>query len=387
MTLILIVMIMVIGLWIVGSIYSSINPFIYKLKNVWDYNTAYYAAVMSVERAMLSLRFHDAWFEWKSGTNTWHAADSTFNHWFGKLISWTNAQWEWVITSRSTNTIPTSWEGNIEPLFATWDSSQYNSISYFEWIELPLYMDDSRNTVDFYTTTNTYINLATGAGSLNIRWRLRVPPKIKEWLNDEWLDDTFDVDSDTIRDDVIINRWIKWNDNIEWIFNIIPTIRQNFTLGVPIYEDDNAIRESIINDWDTANNINTTPAVPNTFWFHFAIPWNGASSLINSHNILPLSSSNWSASFQTLLNDPNITWLTLSLNITNRMRTNWWNVYPFLEWKFEACDLGWCTSWIEMPDRFFTIDGYGTVGEYTVRVNIKKPVRETSNASNFTIIF
>jgi hypothetical protein len=40
-----------------------------------------------------------------------------------------------------------------------------------------------------------------------------------------------------------------------------------------------------------------------------------------------------------------------------------------------------------MPDRFFTIDGYGTVGAYTVRVNIKKPVRETSNASNFTIIF
>jgi hypothetical protein len=89
-----------------------------------------------------------------------------------------------------------------------------------------------------------------------------------------------------------------------------------------------------------------------------------------------------------MLDDSAISWLTLRFNINNRMRTNGGNLYPFLEWRLQACSDAWvCTSGITLPDKFFTIDWSTTIWEYTVTIRIKKPVRNTSNTSNFTIIF
>ena len=378
---------MIVWLGIVGSVFSSINPFVYKLWTISSYSSAYYGAIMSAERWLLALRYHDAWFEWTSWLSTGHTSDDIFVHSFGRL-TWSDSDLYRTIQSRTVDSIPWSWDGNIEALFATWDSNQYNSLAYYEWLEIPLYLDNTSTPSNYYTTPlDTDINNLTG-GTINIEWTFRLPPKIKAWLQNEWLDDLSDIDSDTILDDVIVNRWLKWIDTIEKNnFNIIPTIRQNFALFTPIYEYDNALRESIINDGEISDNINTEAANPNTFWFHFNIPGGAANSLLDTHNILPLSSQLSWANFEDILNDLSITWLTLNFNIINRMRTNLGNIYPFLEWKIKACEAWVCNAWIILPDRFYNIQWVGQVWSNTVRINIKKPVRESSNTSNFTIIF
>lgn len=384
MALILIVIIMTVWLGIVWSLFASINPFVYKLWTVTNYNAAYYGAIMWVERWMLALRYHEAWFEWSSSLTSWHLSDSVIAHDFGRLTTDPSAQIWWTIKSRTENSIPASWQWNIEPLFAWSGSNMFNSLSYFEGLELPLYLDNTTLVSQFYTTPPAWniVNISPNAWTLYLSWTFRVPPKIKAWLNNEWLDESIDIDSDTISDDIIVNRWLKGNDILAWSnFSIIPTIRNNFTLWTPIYEQDNAIRESIINAWDWWYNINTDATT-----FHFI---NSTSSLLAENNILPLSSQYKASWFNDILNENEsaITWLTLDFNITNRMRTAGGNIYPFLEWQIVACDLWGCASGIELPDRFFTLEWLGTVGSYSVRLQVKKPVRETSNASNFTIIF
>ena len=344
---------------------------------------------MSAERWLLALRYHEAWFEWVSGLGTWNTSDNLFIHTFGKLTTDPNADISWTIQSRTINSIPWSWDGNIETLFATWDSNNYNSLSYYEWLEIPLFLDNTSLASEYYSDPlPANIDSLSAGGTLNIKWTFRLPPKIKAGLQNEWLDDLTDIDSDTILDDVIVNRWLKWIDTIENTnFSIIPTIRQNFALFVPIYEYDNALRESILNDWELIENISTEPVAPNDFWFHFSIPGNVTNSLLVEHNILPLSSQQSGNSFEDIFNDASLTWITLSFNIINRMRTNLGNIYPFIEWKLKACNILWCNQSIVLPDRFYTIQWLGKVWNNTVRINIKKPVRETSNTSNFTIIF
>lgn len=380
---------MVVWLGIVGSIFSSINPFIYKLGTITNYSAAYYWAVMSAERWLLALRYHDAGFEWASWLTTGNTSDSLFVHPFGKLTTDPNANVYRTIYSRTRDSVPWTWNGDIEALFSTWDSENYNSIGYYEALELPLYLDNTSLPSEYYSAPlAANIDNITAGWSLNIHWTFRLPPKIKAWLQNEWLDDFTDIDSDTILDDVIVNRWRKWIDTLENTnFTIIPTIRQNFATFSPIYEYDNAMRESIINEWEGGENINTEASAPNTFWFHFNIPGTGTNSLLDEHNILPLSSQQSGASFETILNDSSITWLTLSFNIINRMRTSLGNIYPFLEWQLKACNILWCNQWIVLPDKFYTIQWVWAVWSHTVRINIKKPVRESSNTSNFTIIF
>ncbi len=70
MALIIIILIMLIGMGVVGSLYSSISPFVAKLGNISQYNIAYYGATMSAERGLSVLRYHDAGFEGTSSLST-----------------------------------------------------------------------------------------------------------------------------------------------------------------------------------------------------------------------------------------------------------------------------------------------------------------------------
>lgn len=388
MILALIVIIMIIWIWIVGSIYASVWPFLYQVWNTVNYNVAYYIAVMNVERSLLALRYHDAWFEWESGKSTGSLADRhdiAHPYGFSKFDTDTNADMYRRILSRSA-WIPATGQGNIESLFAGTGSEDYNSLGYYEWLELPLYLDATSSPTDYYTNATTFTPVWWWIWSIRLVGNFRLPPKIKAWLNNENLDDSVDIDSDNIFDDIILNRWLQWYDTIDnTIFTIIPTIRNNFAINTPIYEFDNAIRESVINQWGSTDNIQTEGVWVNTFWYHFALPGGGASSSIENHNILPLSSIQSGSNFDSILNDNSLQNLTLNFNITNRMKTPGENIYPFLEWRLRACGIAWCNE--IMPDRFYNIEWVGQVWRHTVRLQIKKPVRETSNASNFTIIF
>ncbi len=387
MALVIIITIMVLWMGIVWSIYASINPFIDKLWDISNYNAAYYGAMMNIERWLLALKFHDAGFEWKSWVGEWNIADWEINHDFGRITTTPNRHRYWQITSRTTNSIPGSWDGNVESLFSAPDSNMYNSLSYYEWLELPLYLDNTTLATQYYTTVPA--NLWTIWTNRHIRWTFRLPPKITSGFNGALLDDSSDVDSDTINDDIIVNRSLFGVDTTAvWdpTFTIYPTISNNFGIFSPRYEYDNAIRESILNDW--GQNINTLATSPNTNWFHFAIPGDAQISALSWHNVLPLWADIGNTWFNYIFSDTAISWLTLRFNISNRMRTSDGNLYPFLERRLLACtNAGVCNNNITLPDKFFTIDGSTTIGDYTVKIRIKKPVRSTSNTSNFTIIF
>lgn len=55
-------------------------------------------------------------------------------------------------------------------------------------------------------------------------------------------------------------------------------------------------------------------------------------------------------------------------------------VYPFLEYQIESTSA-------KISDRFFTVQGEGKVGNYNIRLQIKKPVLDQAALGNFTIIF
>ncbi len=395
MALVIIMILLVFGLGIVGNLFSTLNPFVEKLGNVTNYNTAYYAATMSAERWLLALRYHDAGFEWQSGIKSGNNSDSIpSTTYFWKLTAPTSDSY-WKISSM-VQRIPWSGNGNVETLYAGEDSKDYNVLWYNETIYIPLYKDTTSNTGEYYTGGNTQ-SLFENSTSPKFVWTFRLPAGVRQTFNsiDETTDEallddgnwdntndngTEDIDEDDIDDDIILQRWMQWFNDGEK-FTIQPTINNNLPSWKPEYMYDNAIRETAINEATTTSIIESSE-----YDFSFLNTSENNGSEITQHNILPLYSDlTWQSFLNILKNgDSDLTWLTLSFSITNLMKTKENHTYPFLEWYFSAEDN---SSPINIPDRFYTLDAVWTINNYTVRFQIKKPVKENSNVSNFTIIF
>ena len=58
-----------------------------------------------------------------------------------------------------------------------------------------------------------------------------------------------------------------------------------------------------------------------------------------------------------------------------------WAIYPFLEYQIKS------SNDKKIADRFFTIQGEGRVGNYAIRLQVKKPTLDQPALWNFTIIF
>ena len=58
-----------------------------------------------------------------------------------------------------------------------------------------------------------------------------------------------------------------------------------------------------------------------------------------------------------------------------------WAIYPFLEYQIKS------SNDKKIADRFFTIQGEGRVGDYAIRLQVKKPTLDQPALWNFTIIF
>ncbi|HCY21504.1 TPA: hypothetical protein DIC40_06750 [Patescibacteria group bacterium] len=68
------------------------------------------------------------------------------------------------------------------------------------------------------------------------------------------------------------------------------------------------------------------------------------------------------------------------MGIVNLLRTQNDDIYPFLEYQFSFPR--------PVADSFFTIQGIGLVGDYNVKIFIKKSTNEQSSSiGDFTIIF
>lgn len=397
MLLIIIITIIVTGALIVGALYSSIIPFFSIVSDTANYNIAYYGAIGSTERALVSLRHHKAWYEWRGGFSWTDAISGVITDLitggFGIATRWTNGM-KRAVTSLTNGTIPAWSGGNVEALLeGTW-SSDFNMLWYDGLTRIPLYLDSSLLPTERYTDGN--VATITATNGIYIETTLRLPPKVLGgfgWGGLYKLDTSNDEDGDNVKDDIMINRWFQ-GKNIalnQWR-SIIPHIKVDYDIEQPIYDFENAIRESHINNVSDSVGTNT----PNFFIgdpsgdyeFNVITQPTIAMSLVTWHNAIPAQNTviDSTTGFSIILNDSNLGEPTLSFNLVNKLSSTIDQVFPFLEYQIKICET-WVACNIPVSDRYFRIDASSKIGEYNVHIRLNKPVIENDSSSDFAIVF
>lgn len=368
MFIIFILVLLAIMMWILSAIYSVFAPFMQNIGNVVYFNSAYYWALAGVERAHLILKYKQPWFEWSGWFLQWTTFGPqsdvvTWNFW---LLTATNNWFAWTIASRTTR-IPWSGQGNVDYLLTSGtDSKNYNKLPYYTSEKIILSMDNTTWTHLYYTWTSSIAYFSWWSFS----WILRLPPKAQEWFGEN-LCDTCDTDEDGISDDIMVN-WIL-DGTLNWVpFSIVPTMSiLYYSGGIVDSSEDIAIREKVINEtWFL------------DFWWNFDFSPLTYSNILTEHNVLSLNAEDVKdIPFNEILDgSSSITWLKLWMGIVNLLRTQNDDIYPFLEYQFSFPR--------PVADSFFTIQGIGLVGDYNVKIFIKKSTNEQSSSiGDFTIIF
>jgi hypothetical protein len=324
-----------------------------------------------LERAELVLRYRDPWFEW-SWWFLWTTGYGPMSDYTPEVLSG-NQQW-FVrnITSRTSH-IPSSGMGNTDPMlsYATWDSANYNQLWYHYLESFLLSYDTTSDPALYYTW---WENLSFFSNTTNIKWSFRFPPKVYQqfwWSTSAELCDSYvgancDPDGDGIYDDVAVSRSMEWWYRWKW-FKIFPTISVFYYSGMQVDEyKDNVIRESILNDWADVAFVDFTPIT------------NGSS--LTKHTVVSsLADDIETQDFATILHSSDYSGLRLSFWATNLFRSFAGAVYPYFEYQF--------TFPQDIADRFYTIEWQGRVGQYDVRIILKKPTVEWTIGGDFTIIF
>ncbi len=372
MFLVFTLVLLVVAVGILASVYSIFFPFMQNIWTVHQYQTAYYGAVSSIERAELGLRYRTPWFQW-----TWWFIWST---WYGPISDYTPEllsgvqQWfRWTINSRTTS-IPNVGMGNTDPMLSNpnGDSQNYNQI-WYTYLETVLLSYDATADTDVYSPSASQPVFFSGGW---FTWVFRLPPKIFTifwWSTPASLCDSYagdcDPDGDGIYDDIALS----WS--MEWLYNgngfkIFPTIAVFYYSGMQVDEPkDNAIRESIINNtWTITFENSRTPIV------------NG--SHLTKHNVVAADANaiETQSFWQILSNSLNtFSGLRLSFGAANLFRTFTGAIYPYLEYQF--------TFPQPIADRFYTIQGNGRAGEYDVQIILKKPTVQWTVGGDFTVIF
>lgn len=397
MFLLIVLSIITAGAVMVGALYSSIIPFFAVLGNTADYNMAYYWAIGSTERALLSVRYHKAWYEWRgwfSGSNAVSGmVNDVITGSFGRIATGNNSM-QWSVTSRNAGIIPMASGWDVERLLQWTGSKEFNMLGYDGLLELPIYLDTSTTAASRYTTGT--VATITAPNDIYIQSTLRLPPKI---LAEFWgggiykLDDTNDIDNDQIKDDIMVNWWLKGiNLSLNEGWSIIPTIRVDYNIETPIYDFENAIRESHINDVSNAVGTNT----PNFFMgepssdyeFNVISQPTIVSSLLTGHNAIPADVTiiDYLTGFSSILNSSDTWEPVLSLNLVNKLSSTINQVFPFLEYQIKVCEIGIGCN-VPVSDRYFRIDAAGKVGEYDVHIRLHRSVTNKWGSSDFAIIF
>lgn len=285
-----------------------------------------------------------------------------------------NQQWfVWTVRSR-TSQIPSSGMGNTDPMFSysTGDSSHYNQL-WYQYIESFLLQYDTTTSWNlYYTWWNTSVFFSGG----EFTWMFRLPPKVYDefgWIGPADLCDSYvgvycDLDSDGIYDDISLSRSLQGWYQGQW-FTIYPTITVFYYSGMQVDEyNDNALRESIIN---AGGSIDSTIG-DYTFIAH--------GTNLSKHTVVSSVADDIETdSFSTIFDGGEYTGLRLSFGAVNFFRTYTGAIYPYLEYQF--------TFPHDIADRFYTIQWQGRVGEYDVRILLKKPTVQWTIWGDFTVIF
>ncbi len=375
----------IIGLALAVALYSSFLPYFSLLSDIKNYNIAYYGAQTAVERSLSVLRYREAWFEWSGGwvwtTPSWPVSDYQ-NEYLSDNIRSLAREIQW----RTDGVIPRTWQGNIEYRLLSWTSNEYNMLSYHTPLRLPLSVDETLWS-SAYSTGSDQIISYDGNG---FEIQLRLNPVIRAIFdpadNAEWrLCNDEDNSGDSIRDDVIVDRWRRgkfdWQD-----FSIIPRnmVRFNTWTNTWLVDmvNDASIRESDVNSMTTTNSDVVV------FWNtinpldQFREEW----TLITGHLMIAsqeVIENIGTSSFEDLLGDTtNITDQELTLFLARLLETCWDDIYPFLEYRI-VYDGGWD----QLPDPWFRIHGKWQAGWYTVNIYVRKSTNRDDTLSSFTVVF
>ena len=394
MLLVIVITLIAIGAVIVGALYSSILPFFAILGSTANYNIAYYGAIASTERALLSVRYHQPWYEGRGGFSGGNALSGVITdlvpHAFGN-INLNNNRMTWAITSLTQGLIPAASGGDVESLLQWTGSTEFNMLTYDGVIQLPLYKDAALTSAERYISW--WVTTVTAPNDIYVQGTLRLPPKILASFLWADLDTSDDLDQDNIKDDIIVNWGLQGTNSLNsQTFSIIPTISVNYNQETPIYEFENAIRESHVNFVSDSIGTNT----PNFFMgepggsyeFNVITQPTVALSSLTQHNAVPANEQvvrAWSG-FSVLLNEPTLEAPSLTLNLVNKLSSTIDQVFPFLEYQIKVCEIGIGCN-VPISDRYFHIDGMGKVGEYEVHIKLDKSVNKKDNTSDFAIVF
>ncbi|MDD2537262.1 MAG: hypothetical protein PHU61_02080 [Candidatus Absconditabacteria bacterium] len=380
MVIALLIVLLFIGSALVGAIYSSFIAFYADFSDTVSYNKAYYGAVSGVERAQLVLRYRDPGFEGTGGRirgNEFNSSPtdkkaSNFSHFTqednGILRN---------IQSRTTS-IPRAGEGNVNWMFLGNNSLNYNTLDYSLAENFILSIDNSNG--NFYKKEGTKEN-----NTVAIRGEIRLPPALKNKKDGSVLFGDLatepimgaplaDIGEDGIYDDTVVDWSIRGEYNNS-PFMIFPTVGIRYFGDKAIqYDKDSTIRESRINGEDELFfGPNFGPFNNNTNTEHTVI-----SQYENTLKTM---------NFSTILTGNNSPDLKLRIALLNTLFSKEKFIYPYLEYTFSFFSNSAGTTPAEVSDRFFTITSSSKVGNYEVKLSVKKPTVTESILGSFTVIF
>lgn len=397
MVIVFVLLLWVIWLTMALALYANFLPYFSLLRDIKDYNMAYYGANTAIERSLLVLRQQDPWFEAKGWWNAQQIFDvASDNSLTGFSYFNTTNYINRSIVSRATNTIPTigMWNSNIYNL-STWGTS-YNILTYGQTQTIPLQID-STIPKNSYLGTDTTISKFYGH---TIALQLKLPTDIRNELINQWLTTgdtslciTCDTDGDGMPDDAIVG-WslegIYDGGTEQYNFSILPrNLIGRPTTGsteLIVFSDDETIRETdIIAMTDDNKSINFSDNINPLFSSSLANTLRASQKtwhlLIGSDALFSgvrLNEYTFSDLMGTTVDK--VRNLELKLSLNNKLISNSTQIYPFLEYKVTAN-----VVWVAQP--FFYVQGEAKVGSYTVKMNIIKPIDKKNIIDSFTVIF
>ena len=207
MILIFVLLLWIIWLSIALSLYSGFLPYFSLLKDIKQYNMAYYGANTSIERSLLVLRQQEAWYE----SNGWWNNETRF------AVSSDLLPWEWILPTFDGNnymnwTIKSRTTDGSIPLSGNWNSPSslnYNILKYGQTQTIPLWIDDTSKEQAYDKDEKRLWYYGD-----EIDLYLHLPNDVREsflsaWLSDDDImlcDENCDSDDDGVMNDIVVWR-------------------------------------------------------------------------------------------------------------------------------------------------------------------------------------
>lgn len=380
----LVLIVMIISIALLLALFSGFFPFVNTYGNVMQYTTAYYGAVSALERGALAVRYAGPGFDgesgWIAGTgNVGKMSDQkvlnfyTYGNWNDTLF--------WKVRS-STDRIPALGHGDVDIAFIkpdNQDSKNFNALHYSITELLPLWTIGSLLPEQYYDFHQDF-SLRPGT-EFTLNWHFRLNPFLFQAFSgghQEAAKLCYDqcpgsLDNDRRDRNQVVATWTLKGKYDDEEYTLLPT--DGTSLGKFTVEPrDTLIRKERVNE-----------EKPMMFWNNVhpfdPLSVNASLNIVSNYEgeLKNLSS------FWKILTDPHVKNSYLTFTLSNFLWSQggnfWRNLYPFLEYAFET------VNGEKIADRFYTIQGQGKVGQYDVKLQLKKPTLEQPALGNFTIIF